>query len=94
MDDEDLGVVGVHNDSRDGFAELVEREFPQAGVLRSQNRGFAARNNPGLETAYAPFVLFLNPDTEVIDGTFRELLDSIETRPLGRTRGLPAGDAL
>jgi hypothetical protein len=79
--DAELDVVVVDNDSTDGSAELVEREFPQARVLRGQNCGFAAGNNAGLRTATAPFVLFLNADTEVLDGTLGELLDELEARP-------------
>jgi N-acetylglucosaminyl-diphospho-decaprenol L-rhamnosyltransferase len=76
-----LEVIVVDSDSSDGSPELVEREFPQATVLRRANRGFAAANNVGLAAASAPFVLFLNPDTEILDGTFRELLDLLAARP-------------
>lgn len=91
-----LDVVVVDNKSTDGSAELVEREFPQARVLRCENRGFAAGNNAGLRTVQAPFVLFLNPDTEVLAGTFAELLDELERRPsvglLGCRHLTPAGN--
>lgn len=77
----ELEVIVVDSDSSDGSPDLVEREFPQATVLRRPNRGFAAGNNVGLAAATAPVVLFLNPDTEILDGTFRELLDLLAARP-------------
>jgi N-acetylglucosaminyl-diphospho-decaprenol L-rhamnosyltransferase len=76
-----LDVVVVDNASTDGSAELVEREFPAARVIRCENRGFAHANNRGLESTDAPFVVFLNPDTEILAGTFGELLDELRTRP-------------
>lgn len=76
-----LDVIVVDSGSTDGSADLVEREFPQVTVLRRGNRGFAAANNAGLAVARAPFVLFLNPDTEILDGTFQQLLDMLASRP-------------
>lgn len=77
----DLDVVVVDNASADGSAELVEAEFPAARVLRNENRGFAHANNRGFETTEAPFVLFLNPDTEILEGTFEAMLELFEDRP-------------
>jgi N-acetylglucosaminyl-diphospho-decaprenol L-rhamnosyltransferase len=76
-----LDVVVVDNESSDGSAELVEREFPRARVLASANNGFAYGNNRGLETVTAPFVLLLNPDTEIVDGTLGELVDLMQANP-------------
>ena len=45
----DFQVCVVDNASTDGSAEMVEREFPQAHVIRSlRNSGFAYANNLGL----------------------------------------------
>lgn len=74
-------VVVVDNESRDGTGELVAREFPKARVVRSRNHGFAHANNQALMTCDARYVLFLNPDTEVLDGTFEELVRAMDARP-------------
>ncbi len=79
--DVELDVVVVDNESTDGSPELVERLFPQVRVLRRPNRGFAAGNNAGLAVVDAPHVLFLNPDTEVLEGSFEELLAALDTLP-------------
>jgi GT2 family glycosyltransferase len=79
--DLDLDVVVVDNQSRDGTRELVEGEFPGARVAASENRGFSHANNRGLMTCDARYVLFLNPDTEILEGTFQQLVDALDRRP-------------
>ena len=75
-----LDVVVVDNNSTDCTREVVGG-FPDARPVRSRNRGFAHGNNRGLETTDARYVLFLNPDTEVVQGTFGELVDELDRRP-------------
>ncbi len=76
-----LDVIVVDNASTDGTREFVESRFPQARVVSSPNRGFAHGNNRGLERARARYSLLLNPDTEVIEGTFGELIQLLDARP-------------
>ncbi len=71
-------VIVVDNDSGDGSAEMVERDFPQARLLRNANNGFAKGNNLGLSKAKGRYILFLNPDTEVDTDVFQKCLDFIE----------------
>lgn len=76
-----LDVVVVDNESRDGTAELVRERFPDARVVRCPNRGFPHANNRALMTPMARYVLFLNPDTEVLEGDFGTLVDMLDRRP-------------
>jgi N-acetylglucosaminyl-diphospho-decaprenol L-rhamnosyltransferase len=76
-----LEAIVVDNASTDGTRELVQSRFPQARVVSSANHGFAHGNNRGLERATARYLLLLNPDTEVIDGTFGELVELLDARP-------------
>jgi GT2 family glycosyltransferase len=79
--DLELDVVIADNESTDGTRELIEDQFPQARVVTCPNRGFAHANNRGLQTTDARYALFLNPDTEVLGGTFEELVDALDRRP-------------
>jgi GT2 family glycosyltransferase len=74
-------VVVVDNDSHDGTADLVAAEFPNARTVWSANHGFGHANNRALMTCNARYVLFLNPDTEIRDGTFAELVSIMDARP-------------
>jgi N-acetylglucosaminyl-diphospho-decaprenol L-rhamnosyltransferase len=76
-----LDVIVVDNSSTDGTRELVESSFPQARVVGSPNQGFAYGNNRGLEQAHARYALLLNPDTEIVEGTFAELVELLDARP-------------
>jgi GT2 family glycosyltransferase len=76
-----LELIVVDNASTDGTRELVESRFPQVHVVSSPNRGFAYGNNRGLECTAARYALLLNPDTELLQGTLRELIDVLDARP-------------
>jgi len=56
-------VFVVDNVSRDGSADMVEQEFPEVHLIRSdQNLGFAAANNRAFARASAQYVVLLNSD--------------------------------
>jgi N-acetylglucosaminyl-diphospho-decaprenol L-rhamnosyltransferase len=74
-------VVVADNESHDGTADLVREEFPAARVVRCRNHGFSHANNRALMTCDARYVLFLNPDTEVLEGTLGELIRAMDARP-------------
>jgi GT2 family glycosyltransferase len=75
-----LDVVVADNGS-DGSAEYVEESFEQARAVRCENHGFAHANNRAALTADARYVLFLNPDTEVVDGTLADLVGYMDEHP-------------
>ena len=78
----EIRVVVVDNRSRDGSADLVEREFP--GVLLIQagrNLGFGRGNNLAQAHAQPGYVLFLNPDTELQEHALRQMVDFLDTHP-------------
>jgi N-acetylglucosaminyl-diphospho-decaprenol L-rhamnosyltransferase len=76
-----LDVVVADNASTDGTAALVEEEFPEARVVGCENRGFSHANNRALETTDSRYVLFLNPDTEIREGTFEALARHLDEHP-------------
>jgi N-acetylglucosaminyl-diphospho-decaprenol L-rhamnosyltransferase len=67
--------------SSDGTPEAIEREFADVEVLRVPNRGFAAANNVGIGWAQGRYVLLLNPDVEVLEGSFADLVAALDSRP-------------
>jgi N-acetylglucosaminyl-diphospho-decaprenol L-rhamnosyltransferase len=88
-------VVVADNESDDGTRELVTSEFPKARVVSSRNHGFSHANNRALMTCNARYVLFLNPDTEIIEGEFADLVEAMDARPtvglIGVRQVVPGG---
>jgi len=75
-------LIVVDNASRDGSAQMVEAEFPQAALIRLPvNVGFAAGCNRGIEQATGEFVLLLNPDTELAEDAFSPMVDYCRRNP-------------
>lgn len=75
-------IIVVDNNSSDGTAESVEREFPDCVVIaNADNRGFAGANNQGLEIARGRYVLLLNPDMIIFDGAIDKMIDWADRNP-------------
>jgi GT2 family glycosyltransferase len=92
-----LELVVVDSGCTDETAAVVRDEFPDVELLTVENRGFAYGNNRAFLATRAPYVLFLNPDTEIVDGTLGELLAELERRPevgLAGVRQISADGAL
>jgi GT2 family glycosyltransferase len=79
--DVQLEVVVVAAGCTDETVTLVEEEFPQARTISCENRGFAYANNCALRTVDADWILLLNPDTEVLEGSFADLIARLLSRP-------------
>lgn len=75
-------VTVVDNNSPDDTPDVVSVEFPQVRLLRrTDNPGFSVSNNQALALATAPFVLLLNPDTELLWPTISYLINELENDP-------------
>jgi GT2 family glycosyltransferase len=79
--DVELDVVVVENGGAGQTEGLIRKEFPEARVILCDNRGFGHANNVALRTIDASFVLFLNADTEIREGTLGTLVRLMEERP-------------
>ena len=76
----DVDAVVVNN-ADDRTAEIVTGEFPRVRLIRCENRGFAHANNRALLVSTARYALFLNVDTEILEGTFEQLVRALDERP-------------
>lgn len=77
----DLDVLVVDNASHDGSARVAVAHEPQLRLIENPtNRGLSAAWNQGAQAVDAAWILFLNPDTEVVHGDLGALLDVAEAR--------------
>jgi hypothetical protein len=75
-------VIVVDSGSFDGCGEMLNREFPGARFVQSRNNvGFASANNMGAQVAGGRFLLFLNPDTEIIGDALNNLIQALNQQP-------------
>jgi N-acetylglucosaminyl-diphospho-decaprenol L-rhamnosyltransferase len=75
-------VVVVDNASRDGCADALQKELPQARVVRNaNNRGFGPANNQGVALAATPYALLLNPDCDITAEALQRLLATAALYP-------------
>ncbi len=66
----------VDNASSDNTVNVIEKEFPQVKLIKSdKNLGFAGANNLGAKIAQGEFLLFLNPDMRVAEGSLDIMVD-------------------
>jgi N-acetylglucosaminyl-diphospho-decaprenol L-rhamnosyltransferase len=77
-----MTVQVVDNASTDGTAETVRDEFPGTRLIRLDwNAGFCIANNVAIRRTSAPYVLLLNPDTEVYEGALDHMYGLMEGNP-------------
>lgn len=75
-------IIVVDNGSHDGCDEMLQAEFPEVIFLQSpDNVGFARANNWAFARSRGQNVLFLNPDTEVLEGSLQTLLAALQSLP-------------
>jgi len=77
-------IVVVDNASTDGTQTWLAERFPEVEVLALPgNEGFCRANNLGIARTHTPFVLVLNPDTELEPGFLRRLLPAFDDPAVG-----------
>ncbi|GFP24910.1 glycosyltransferase family 2 protein [Candidatus Hakubella thermalkaliphila] len=75
----DVVITVVDNNSCDGTVAMVREKFPQVNLVASRkNLGFSAANNLALKGSRSKYALLLNPDTKVLPGAIKKMVDYME----------------
>ena len=78
----DFEIIVIDSASFDGCAEMLRNEFPRVRFIQSQeNLGFAKANNLAFQSAIGEFLLFLNPDTEIVGPAINLLHSALKELP-------------
>jgi GT2 family glycosyltransferase len=75
-------IIVADGASFDGSDTMLRSEFPEVRFLQlTENGGFAKGNNAASRLAAADVLLFLNPDTVVLEGTIQKLYTAFKNQP-------------
>lgn len=81
-------IIVVDNNSKDDTIKTLKENYAawvDSGKLKiianDFNAGFSKANNQGLKIAQGKYVLFMNPDMELIENSFKKLVDFMEQTP-------------
>lgn len=75
-------TIVVDNGSQDGSSRAVAEQFPQTTVIQNtENRGFARANNQALAGARGRYILLLNSDAVLTEGSLQGLVSFMDKTP-------------
>jgi len=75
-------TIVVDNGSQDGSSRAVEEQFPLATIIQNTvNRGFAQANNQALARATGRYLLLLNSDAVLTEGSLQGLVTFMDRTP-------------
>jgi len=74
-------TVVVDNGSSDGTVAFVRERYADVRLVEADNRGLGAGWNIGIRGTTAPYVLLLNADAWMTEGSLDRLVGFAETRP-------------
>lgn len=87
-DDIQFEIIVVDNNSSDGTAEHLEKNYSswikseKIKIIKNDyNAGFSKANNQGFKISRGKFILFMNPDMELVENSLPKLLKFMETAP-------------
>ena len=78
----DAEVFVVDNKSADDTVEIISRDYPWVHLINNkENLGFSKANNIAIRQSEGEYVLLLNPDTVVAEGTLRGVVEFMDQHP-------------
>lgn len=78
----DFELIVVDNASTDDSLPMLRRDYPQVRLIENrENVGFARANNQAAAIAQGRYLLLLNTDTFVHEGTVETLVEHMEQHP-------------
>ena len=75
-------VIVSDNGSSDGSVQFIRENFPTARIIENGvNLGFAKGNNAGIRVTRGEYVLILNPDTIIHEGSLDRWIEFADLHP-------------
>jgi GT2 family glycosyltransferase len=78
----ELEVIVIDNASSDASVAMLKEKFPQVKVIENkENVGYGSAHNQAVEEAFGEYILFLNPDTEMLPQTLPRAVAFMDEYP-------------
>jgi GT2 family glycosyltransferase len=78
----DFEVLVIDNASRDDSVAAVREKYPQATMIANKgNAGLSAAMSQGVDASSGRYILYLNPDTEMIGDTLGGVVRFADSHP-------------
>ncbi|HEY6191516.1 MAG TPA: glycosyltransferase family 2 protein, partial [Bacteroidota bacterium] len=75
----DTELIVVDNNSKDGTAEMIRSDFPDAVLIENEvNRGVAPSRNQALRRAKGRYALILDADMLLVENSLRQMVDFMD----------------
>lgn len=74
-------IVVVDSGSTDGTLDMLEQDFGDVHLVRTENRGYGAAANAGFQATTEEYVLLLNSDTRVAAGAPEAVAAYLDAHP-------------
>ena len=72
-------IIVVDNNSQDSSTKMLKEQFPDCRVIESKvNLGFVKGNNRAVQEASGKYILYLNPDTELVTNAIYGMFNFLE----------------
>ena len=75
---DDTEIIIVDNSPDNEVSKFIKETYPNVILIKCNNRGFGAGNNEGVRICKGEYLLFLNPDTILLEPVFRFAIDRFE----------------
>lgn len=74
-----LEIIVVDNASTDGSVIIIKEKYPFVKVISNdENKGFAFANNQAINLSRGKFIMFLNPDTIVLERSIENMFSFMQ----------------
>lgn len=75
---DELEVIVSDNSPDTILYETIKKEYEWVKIIKNENKGFGAGNNRGYEISTGKYLLFLNPDTVLVEPIFKFTIKQFE----------------
>lgn len=75
---DDTEIIISDNSITNNVYEMVKKDYPDVQIIKNNNIGFGPANNRAVDISSGEYLLFLNPDTILLEPIFQFTVDKFE----------------